>query len=268
MKSFHRVAAAAAAALVIASGVSAQVRFNEIFINPPGNDDGQEFIELAGPANFSLAGLTLVVIEGDGSGAGLLDVAISLGANSVGGNGLFLWRDAASIIDTSPAAGVQGPDAATNVFVQNFNPDIENGSNTYLLVSGYTGTVASDLDTNNDGVLDLTPWGSVLASISLIENDSGVNFGYAAALGGTNFGPQAGFNADVLIYGTDGQYYGSDVVGTNPGGPYSVDSPRVSPTPLGDDPYFVTPGVANAIPGPGALAVLGLGLIVASRKRR
>lgn len=268
MKSFNRVAAATAAALFIASAASAQVRFNEIFINPPGNDDGQEFIELAGPANFSLAGLTLVIIEGDGSGAGLLDVAVTLGAQSVGSNGLFLWRDAASIIDTDPAAGIQGPDAATNLFIQDFNPDVENGSNTYLLVSGYTGTVATDLDTNNDGTLDLTPWGSVLAAISLIENDSGVNLGYATAFGGINFGPQAGFNADVLIYGLDGQYYGSDVVGTNPGGSYSVDSPRVSPTPIDAGPFYVTPGVANAIPGPGALAVFGLGLLAVGRKRR
>lgn len=268
MKSLNRVVAASAAALVIASGASAQVRFNEIFINPPGTDNGQEFIELAGPANFSLAGLTLVILEGDGASAGNIDVALSLGSNSVGGNGLFLWRDGSSIIDTDPAPGIQGPDAGTNVLIQDFSPDIENGSNTYLLVSGFTGTLNTDLDAANDGILDSAPWASVVASISLIENDTGINLGYATAFGGINFGPDPAFNADILIFGADGQYYGSDVIGTNPDGPYSVDAPRVSPTPVDAGPFFATPGVANAIPGPGALAVLGLGFIAAGRKRR
>ncbi len=36
---------------------------------------------------------------------------------------------------------------------------IENGTITMLLVKDFTGTVGQDLDTNDDGVLDMTPMG-------------------------------------------------------------------------------------------------------------
>lgn len=251
-----------AALALIAGAASASVRFNEVFINPPGTDQGFEFIELKGTAGMSLSGLTVLFIEGDGTGAGVIDGATSLNSLSIGSNGLFLWRDAANILDADAAtAGTQGPDAGTSIFVQDFNPDIENGSFTYMIVSGFTGSLTQDLDTNDDGIFDITPWSSIVDSVALRENDGGNNFGYAGA---NNFGPHAGFNADHLQIDQYGTLIGSDVVGSAAAG-FTFDLPRMAPY-LANG--WLTPGSENYTPTPGSLALVAIGGLIATRRRR
>jgi MYXO-CTERM domain-containing protein len=257
-----------AAALVAALAGSAQasVRFSEIFLNPAGTDNGQEFIELRGTAGFSLNNLWILSIDGDSTSSGVVDQAINLSAFSLGTNGLFLWRDAASVIDADPAPGVQGPSVGTSVTSADFNPDLENGSNTFVIVSNFTGAVGTDLDANNDGIIDAAlPWSSVIDAIALIENDGATNYGFAAALGGVNFGPNAGYNADLLALGADNVWYGGDTLGAAPGF-YAFDPARNSGGFTGND--GATPGILNTIPTPGALALLGMGGLIAARRRR
>ena len=239
------------AACGLAMAANADIRLNEFLINPPGTDNGQEFFELAGTAGMSLAGYSLIFIEGDSAAAGTVDKIIDLSSYSIGSNGLLLWRDAVSTIDTSTAAGVQGPSAGTTVVNVDFVPDIENGTQTYLLVSNFTGTLNQDLDTNNDGTLDLTPWGSVVDGLALVENDIDTpNIQYAS-----NFGlfwwTSPDFNADAFIRGVDGLWYASDVLGTNPGGVYSLDATRNNSGLSNAGDFVLTPGVANSIPTPG-----------------
>jgi hypothetical protein len=246
--------AVASVTLGLASIASAQIRINEIFINPAGTDNGTEFIELlSDTGGFSMSGLTLLIVEGDGSSAGVIDQALSLSAFSTGTNGLFLWRDSATVL--SPA-----PDAATTLNVADFNPDIENGSNTFFLVSGFTGAVGDDLDTNDDGTLDVTPWGGVVDSIALQENDGTANLVYS-----TNFITNTGFNADALARANNfgDTLVGADFLGSS-SGPFSEDLDRTSRT-FGDlaTAYNLTPGSLNifpttAAPEPGSLALLGL----------
>lgn len=256
------------AALWIVSPASGAILFNEVFINPPSTDNGQEFVELISSTGGveSLAGLTLVIIEGDGASSGVVDQAIAL-SGSTGSNGLWLQRDSVASIDTSAAnAGVQGPDPATTVVVSDFLPDIENGSNTYLLVTGYDGTGITlgmtDLDPEGDGMLNITPWTSVVDGISLIENDGDTANGvYASQFSGTTFGPTMGFNADLIVRLTSGGWLIGDVTGTNPGGAYSVDPTRfefvgTSGILANVTPEAVaTPGVANPtlVPEPTSL---------------
>ncbi|MDX2132060.1 MAG: hypothetical protein SFY69_08410 [Planctomycetota bacterium] len=170
-------------ALVALAGVAqGQVQFNEIFVNAPGTDQGREFIELLSAApNQSLDGLTILVIEGDcGSGcvAGTIDQALSLTGQSTGANRLFMWRD-------STDALIPEAEPATAIFVQDFSPDIENGSNTYLIVEGFTGAVGDDLDANNDGVLDSQPWTRVVDAVGYKEGDNrDTHLQYSTQLGG------------------------------------------------------------------------------------
>ena len=51
--------------------------------------------------------------------------------------------------------------------------NFENSDNvTHLLVSNFTGTNGQDLDTNDDGILDLTPWDELVDLIALIEEEN------------------------------------------------------------------------------------------------
>ena len=104
-----------------AAPAPAQVVINEVLFNPAGADGGQEFVELRSTAgSASLTGLTLLVIEGEAQAAGVVDQVIALDGFSTGANGLFLQRDAATVLNPAP-------NAATVVRVQDFTPDIENG---------------------------------------------------------------------------------------------------------------------------------------------
>lgn len=241
MKQFLVLAAAAIAALA-----PAQVKFNEFMINPPGTDDGFEFFELKGNPNTSLSGLHLLVIEADAGGSGIqgvIDQAIPLSALSTGANGLLLLRDGSIVLQPEP-------NPQTTVFVQNFTPDIENGGNTYLIVSGFTGSTGTDLDADNDGILDSTPWTSVVDAISYsADSPNPVSPGYAGAFGGPVF-PQQSFTPDVFtIFGNTKII--CDVLGANPG-PYTFDPAEVVDVTgnpfLLPETWVVTPGSDNPAP--------------------
>ena len=49
---------------------------------------------------------------------------------------------------------------------------MENGSATFAIVSGYHGTYNQDLDVDNDGQLDITPWASVISAVGWTENSN------------------------------------------------------------------------------------------------
>lgn len=253
----------ALAAVCCAPSARAAIMINEVFVNPPGTDDTQEFIELKSSTGGveSLAGLHLLVIDGDTTSAGVVDVALNLGAFSTGSNGLFLWRANTAVGSISPAA-----DPATSVNTADFNPDLENGANTFLLVRGFLGMVGGDLDTDNDGVLDSTPWSSVVDAIGIDDNDVAADRIYGAALGFTNFGTlPSGFDNEVILRQSDtNQWIVSDISGTNPGGPYTFDGTESqyadgSTVPVASlDFDDVSPGSVNPklVPEPASLALL------------
>jgi hypothetical protein len=89
---------------IVAAGLlawaSAQVRFSEAMINPPGSPDaGREFIELQScQPNYPLTGLWLIGIDGESMfNPGNIHWAIDLSAYTTGSNGLILVRDERSI---------------------------------------------------------------------------------------------------------------------------------------------------------------------------
>ena len=270
-----RAAKALAASATLVASVSAShaaIQLNEIFLNPPSTDNTQEFIELRSTTGGieSLAGLTLVNIEGDGTAAGSIDFTLSLGAFRTGMNGLFLWRDSALVIHPAP-------DPATVLNISDwplngaaFSGDLENGSQTFLLVTGFSGTLNQDLDTNNDGVLDVFPWSGVVDAIGFLENDGVANQAYGDDAGFLNFGPDPGYNADAFFRdGTTGAWLGTDVAGTNPGGPYTADpTPGRSGFPATGTEQL-TPGNANVaiVPEPSSLALMAPGCALFARRR-
>lgn len=131
-------------------------RITEIRIDQPGVDD-DEYFELTGTPDVPLGDLTYLVI-GDGAAgdSGVIEAVVSLAGQQMPADGVFL---AAELTFGIPAS----VDFTTNL-------NFENDDNvTHMLVKGFTGTLNQDLDVDNDGVLDMTPWTTLLDKVALIS---------------------------------------------------------------------------------------------------
>ena len=184
------------AALTMTATTSAQVVINEIRTGS-GN---AEYVELKGAPGTSLNGYALVII-GDGTTTGTAPTRSGVvewlyrfaATDSIGSNGFLVLRNSGqnpgNAADTSgafpftvaPGAtdlpwGYQASGLAADTQIE--TPD----NQTYLLVTGYTGTDTfqtrapssgaggQDLDTNDDGVLDVTPWTAIIDGVVLKES--------------------------------------------------------------------------------------------------
>ncbi len=204
--------------LTLASLLPAQFTLSELLVNPPGTDQGQESVEIRGVANASLAGYYLLAIDGDGTGAGVVDQVVNLGSYATGQNGLLLLRDTAAVL--SPA-----PDANTSVVVFDFTPDIENGTNTFVLGRGTPPSIAFDLDNNNDGILENGIPGFITVDAVSISDAGTSSRQYATQLGGYDVPATAQFTPDALyrVYDASGNAFCwtvADVVASSISGPY------------------------------------------------
>ena len=174
---------------------------NEVAINPPGQDDGNfEYIEIRnaseGSSAASLQGLALLVIRSnDNAGVaalGTVKEAWDLSTLTTGANGLLLLGNNynagdipwGSYIDPLTQLGDPGAPGTQNPVRWSSMGDDDIGSSdgfTLLLVQNFTGTIEQDLDTNNDGVLDLTPWTTIKDSVGFNQLAPGTGKTYATA---------------------------------------------------------------------------------------
>ena len=143
----------------LATAAQAQ-QINEIRSDQSGADN-DEYFELVGTPGASLDGLTYVVI-GDGSptttASGVIDTAVDLTGQVIPANGFFVAAESTFTLGSA--------DLTTSM-------NFENSDNlTHVLVSGFTGSIGQDLDTNDDGVLDIVPWTGELDRIAVIEEDN------------------------------------------------------------------------------------------------
>lgn len=116
----------------------------------------EEYFEVGGLPGTSLDGLTLIVI-GDGSvdKGGVIEEVTPLSGHVLSAAGAFVVAESTFKLGTA--------DLITSL-------NFENDDNpTFMLVRGFTGSDGQDLDTNNDGTLDATPWSSVADCVSLVE---------------------------------------------------------------------------------------------------
>ena len=139
-----------------ACAATTTVSINEARVNMPGTDD-DEYFELIGTAGASLNGLTYIVI-GDGSGgSGVIEEAVALDGFSINAAGFFLCGE--------PTMTLATPDYAYEL---NFE---SSDQTTHILVSGFTGIIADDLDTDDDGVLDSEPWDVAIDCLAFVGPD-------------------------------------------------------------------------------------------------
>lgn len=177
----------------------ADLRINEVAVNPAGTDGNHEFIELikVGGAATTGQGYHLLVINTDPASdatcandrsLGVIVEAWSLDEVEFGSNGLAMighdyddglspWRDHAdpatvlSDVGSSESADevkLGNNDIGNQVYVKEGGfcvLDRNNSGFSLLLVKGFSGSALQDLDANNDGVLDAQPWDELVDSV-------------------------------------------------------------------------------------------------------
>ena len=162
--------------LLLPAGVAAGQTISEIRIEDPGTPaDTDEYFEIAGTPSTSLSDLTYIVI-GDGIGGhGVLEVVVSLSGQTIPGDGYFLAAESGFTLGGSV-------DLTTDL-------SFESADNvTHLLVRDFSGQDNTDLDTDNDGVLDLTPWSEIVDCVALMDRIVGGDLTYCATRVGPNQG--------------------------------------------------------------------------------
>jgi len=124
--------------------VTVEVVINEFSASTAGTD--VEYVEIFGTANADFSAYTILEIEGDSaSNMGVVDEVINLGTTDAGG--FYLVNLPANAL--------------------------ENGTITLLLVKNFSGASGEDLDTDNDGVFNVTPWDAVIDAVAVNDGGSG-----------------------------------------------------------------------------------------------
>ena len=105
-----------------------------------------EYVEVFGDPSTDYSGFTILELEGDSTSApGTIDEVIPAG--------------------TTDASGFYLADLTANT--------LENGTITLLLVEGFTGAAGDDLDTDDDGTLDATPWTRLVDAVAVDDGGAG-----------------------------------------------------------------------------------------------
>lgn len=205
--------------LLFLSQINAQLLLNEVKVNPPGNDNPFEFIELKGTPGSSITNTYLLILEGDSGSAGNADLVIRLNNITLGSNGLYF-------IGTSLGYTITPPTILRDTLIFGIPGGvIENGSSTFMLVYSTTPIVYGlDYDTNNDGVLELPAGASILDSFGWISSGVTDAVLYTAAVVSQSNGTPDGA---VRFYGNTvansaAAWYCGDLTGTGASGTFDA----------------------------------------------
>ena len=134
------------------------LQINEIYASHASTDD-QEMIELRGTPTTNLDGHMVLVVEGDGNPAGVLDRAWDLTGYSIPARGYFVLGD----------TGVTQKDYDIGK-----SNRIENGTNTIYLISTtdtskITALVGKDVDSDKDLVTDIVGLAKIVDIIGMVD---------------------------------------------------------------------------------------------------
>jgi hypothetical protein len=132
-----------------ATPTSGTAVLNEVVFHHSNNDNTREFVEIFGDPGTNFDTLWVLNIDGDRDITGTLNPGRIVQAFQVG---------------TTDGSGFWTTAEMQNAF--------ENGSQTFLLVSNFTGVANDDVDTDNDGTIDVTSWDQTLDSVGFDDASS------------------------------------------------------------------------------------------------
>jgi hypothetical protein len=223
------------------------LRLSEIRVDQQGADT-DEYFEVSGRPTASLAGIWFLAIGDSGTDpGGVVEAAIDLSAWSLGPNGRLVAREASfgSTMLGGAALSVHA-DATDAVVGKGDSINLENSDSvTYLLVRQFTGSAGADLDADNDGTLDGTPWAELLDAVAFVRAGAAEPVYASVRVGPVQLSATGGMPPHAWL-ADDGWRVGEY-------GSWSAD----------------TPGAPPAVPAPGAAAMLAAaGTLAAARPRR
>ena len=137
-------------------GAGADPLLHEAVADHVGTDD-HEYVEIWGDAQTDYSQATVLVLDGGGQ----VDVALAVGSTDSSG----FW---------------------TSGFLTNI---LANDTLTFLLVADWSGMVGDDLDGNDDGTLDTTPWSALYDDLAISH---GVGVTYSSSVLADGHGGLAG----------------------------------------------------------------------------
>ncbi|HSH01044.1 MAG TPA: plastocyanin/azurin family copper-binding protein [Anaerolineae bacterium] len=144
------------------------VQINEIRIDEPGSDTN-EYAELIGPPGTSLDGVSYAILGDSGAGgSGVFELIIDLTGETIPDSGYYVIAESGFTLGTAN-------------LTRNLN--FENSDNvTHMLVWGLVAELGADIDPNDDGVWEATPWWEIIDTVALLENSAippvGTEWGY------------------------------------------------------------------------------------------
>jgi hypothetical protein len=146
--------------LTYAASAPIAVDVVEVRNDQVGNDN-DEYVELQTTPGAVLDGYSVIVIGDNGDDFGELETWIPLIGATADENGLVLIADSATFTLGTPN--------------YDFDFDIENQDNiTISVVYGFSGDdLSPDLDTDDDGTLDVTPWVESVSCIAMLASADG-----------------------------------------------------------------------------------------------
>lgn len=153
---------------------------NEFKANIAEDEHSKQYIELRGEPSSTIKDTYIVVIDGDEGEEGHVDYAYNLSGVKVGSNGLIILKnkDEYNDIISSETTIINDPLIRTydkDVDGEEYEDGIlEHDAITYALITSSTEIKKDDdLDTNNDGVLDLSNNAKVIDSLGSLDGGDG-----------------------------------------------------------------------------------------------
>ena len=222
------------------AGVSNAQLINEFSSNPDGADPSMLDFELLGNAGDLFEGYLTFIDTDPGGATGFIN-------NSYMVSGTF---DVNGILNVSLA-------------------DYENPSFTIVLSSLSAGAAGDSVDGDQDGTIDnIGSFGTVFDSINILDVVD--DFDYADDFGGTSFAFTGAEPERLFRELSTGAWIAVNNVFDAAGGIFGADGTEYSSSDFTSDPLAYNYGEVNQafVPAPGAVALLGLGGLIAGRRRR